>query len=270
MVAGIAGVVAAIVTPLAREAAGLSADLPRIVEDARAGRGPGGELLQRLEVADWLERNQQRIGKTVTGLGPSALGFVRAAATGIVAFLAVLTAAFLMVLHGPRLLDDGLRLLQPATAERLRRVGRECERTITGYVSGNLLISAVCGVLTYAVLRALGVPFPGLLALFVAVADLVPLVGATIGATVATLAAFTQGTETGVVVLVFFVVYQQVENHVLQPLIYARTVQLNALGVLVALLVLTELAGVVGALLAIPAAGIVRALVRDQLAHRRR
>jgi predicted PurR-regulated permease PerM len=121
----------------------------------------------------------------------------------------------------------------------------------------------ICGLLTYVVLLVTGVPFAGLIAVFVAVADLVPLVGATLGAVVAAVAGFVHSTTAGIVVVVFFVIYQQLENHLLQPLIFARTVQLNPLAVLLAILIMTELAGILGALLAIPIGGIIQIIARD-------
>ena len=144
-----------------------------------------------------------------------------------------------------------------------RRVGHDCAKTVTGYITGNLLISLICGLLTYAVLAIMGVPFAGLIALFVGLADLIPLIGATLGAIVGVLAAFTASVTAGIVVLIFFVVYQQLENHLLQPLIFARTVQLNPLTVLLAILIGVELAGILGALLAIPIAGILQIIARD-------
>jgi predicted PurR-regulated permease PerM len=154
-------------------------------------------------------------------------------------------------------------------AERILRVGADCARSVTGYISGNLLISVICGGLTYVVLLVLGIPFAGLIALFVGLADLVPLVGATIGGAVAVIAGFLHSTTAGIVVLVFFVLYQQLENHLLQPLIFARTVKLNPLTVIVAILLGVELLGVLGALLAIPAAGMIQVILRDVWDHRR-
>jgi predicted PurR-regulated permease PerM len=109
----------------------------------------------------------------------------------------------------------------------------------------------------------MGVPFAGLIALFVAIADLIPLVGATLGAVIAAGAGFIHSITAGIVVLVFFVVYQQLENHLLQPLILSRTVKVNPLAVLVSILIGVELAGILGALLAIPVAGMVQIIGRD-------
>ena len=111
-------------------------------------------------------------------------------------------------------------------------------------------------------------PFAGLIALFVALADLIPLVGATLGAVVA-VRRFVHSVPAGIAVVVFFVLYQQLENHLLQPLIFARTVKLNPLAVLVAILLAVELAGILGALLAIPVAGIIQVVLRDVWDHRR-
>src|SRR3954469_1290536 len=168
-----------------------------------------------------------------------------------------------MVLEAPKVVDGLLALFDDRRAERIRRVDHDCAKTITGYITGNLLISMICGSLSYAVLAIMGVPYAGLIALFVGLADLIPLVGATLGAVIATLAAFVQSTTAGIVVIVFFVLYQQLENHLLQPLIFARTVKVNPLTVLIAILIAVELAGILGALLAIPVAGIIQIIARD-------
>jgi predicted PurR-regulated permease PerM len=136
-------------------------------------------------------------------------------------------------------------------------------------LSGNLFISVVCGLLTYVVLLIAGVPFAGLIALFVGVADLVPLVGATIGGVVAVAAAFIHSVPSGIAVLIFVVLYQQLENHLLQPLVFSRTVKLNPLTVIVAILLAVELAGILGALLAIPLASMLQVILRDVWDHRR-
>ena len=102
-----------------------------------------------------------------------------------------------------------------------------------------------------------------------AILDLIPLAGATIAAILVTTVAFLHSPTSGVIVLIFFVVYQQLENHVLQPVVYGRTVQLSPLAVLIAVLIGAELAGVVGALAAIPVAGAVQVILVDWLSHRR-
>ena len=104
-------------------------------------------------------------------------------------------------------------------------------------MTGNLAISLVAGIVSTAVLLALGVPYAFALGLIVAILDLVPLAGATIAAVIVTTVAFLDSTTSGIIVLIFFVLYQQLENHVLQPVVYGRTVQLSPLAVLIAVLI---------------------------------
>jgi predicted PurR-regulated permease PerM len=114
------------------------------------------------------------------------------------------------------------------------------------------------------------VPFAGLIALFVGIADLIPLIGATLGAVVAGVAGFIHSVPAGIAVVVFFIIYQQLENHLLQPIVFARTVKLNPLTVIVAILLATEFAGILGALLAIPTAGIIQVILKDVWRHHRK
>lgn len=266
----ITGLVALFAVPLAREGASFATQLPDVVADARAGRGPIGNLLERTHVLTWVQDNQERISGFVTGLTTPAAGVLRGVATGVAGVITVFVLALLMVLEGPKVVEGTLNLIDdPDSRERVRRVSADCARSITGYISGNLLISVICGALSYAVLAFSGVPFAGLIALFVAVADLIPLIGATIGAVVALIAAAVHSVPALIAVAIFVVLYQQLENHVLQPVILARTVKLNPLAVLVSILVGVELAGILGALLAIPVAGIIQVVLRDVWDHRR-
>jgi predicted PurR-regulated permease PerM len=113
------------------------------------------------------------------------------------------------------------------------------------------------------------VPFALALGLLVAILDLIPLAGATLAAIVVSLVALTESVTTGIIVAAFFIVYQQLENHLLQPLVYGRTVKLSPLIVLISVLVGAEVAGIIGALGAIPIAGTIQIVVLDWLAARR-
>ena len=152
---------------------------------------------------------------------------------------------------------------------RWRAIGRDVYRTVGGYVTGNLLISLIAGTLTTIVLLALGVPFAVALGVIVAILDLIPLAGATIAAILIGTVAFLHSITAGIIVVVFFIVYQQLENHFLQPVIYGRTVQLSPLAVLVAVLIGAELAGILGALGAIPVAGAIQVILIDWQKHRK-
>jgi predicted PurR-regulated permease PerM len=265
----LSAIVTAFVVPLVNEGTKVAGELPGQIAAAKSGRGPIGDLLQRTHVLQWVQNNQDKIKSFASGLTAPAASIVSGVASGLIGLVTVIVLAYLIVLEGPILVDGVVALFAPATGERIRRVGHDCAKSVTGYISGNLLISVICGGLTYVVLLIMGVPFAGLIGLFVGIADLLPLVGATIGGAVAVLAGFLHSGTAGIVVLVFFVVYQQLENHLLQPIIFARTVQLNPLTVIVAILIAAELMGMLGALLAIPVASMIQVILRDIWDHRR-
>ncbi len=264
------GLVTAFAVPLAREGTAFASQLPSIIADAKAGRGALGGFLDRTNALNLIADHQAQIKSYASGLTTPATGVLSGIASTLAGLVTIFVLAYLMVLEGPKVVEGSLNLIDRRdTRLRVRAVGSDCAKSVTGYLSGNLLISVVCGVIHYAALRIMGVPFAGLIALFVAIADLVPLVGATIGGLVALLAAAIHSVPALIVVAIVFVVYQQLENHLLQPLVFARTVNLNPLTVLIAILVAVELAGILGALLAIPLASIIQVIARDLWDHRR-
>ena len=264
------GVITAFALPLAREGTAFATQFPSILADAKAGRGTIGGFLDRTNALQLIQDRQDQIKSYAGGLTTPATGVLSGIATTFAGLVTIFVLAYLMVLEGPKVVASSLSLIDRDDVRgRVRAVGADCAKSVTGYLSGNLLISVICGVIHYVALRVMGVPFAGLIALFVAIADLVPLVGATIGGIVALLAAAIHSIPALIVVAIVFVVYQQLENHLLQPLVFARTVNLNPLTVLVAILVAVELAGILGALLAIPLASIIQVIARDLWDHRR-
>ena len=260
----IAGLATLFAVPLAREGALFVEQFPHLLEEARAGRGVIGRLLNRTGALNYLEENQDTIRAYARGLTAPAARVLRAVATGVAGGVTIFVLTLLMVLQGPMLVSGALSLIaDPRRRQRIHRVGADCAKTITGYISGNLLISVICGGSLYVVLKIMGVRFAGLIAIFVGFADLIPLIGATLGAIVALIAAAFHSIPALIVVVIFLVAYQQLENQLLRPLIMSRTVRLNPLVVIVAILVGVELAGILGALLAIPFAGIIQVIVRD-------
>ncbi|HSO02652.1 MAG TPA: AI-2E family transporter [Gaiellaceae bacterium] len=243
--------------------------VPGYVEDLTAGRGKLGFLEREYQITDRVREALAEGGASgVLGLSDTALAVTRGVVTGVVATVTIAFLTLFMLLEGPKWVERFYGLLPEEKQPRWRAIGEQIYRTIGGYVTGNLTISLIAGIVSTAVLLALDVPFAVALGLLVAILDLIPLAGATIAAVIVTTVAFLDATTTGIIVLVFFVVYQQLENHVLQPVVYGRTVQLSPLAVLIAVLIGAELAGVIGALAAIPVAGAVQVILVDWLAHR--
>ena len=264
----VAGLMTLFITPLVSQGQQLAEDLPAYVEEARAGRGPVGGLVERYDLEERIRERAGDIQEYVSSLGSQTVSILGAVGTAIAALLTIFVMTALMLLDGPRILRNVSNALPDDRRERIAHVAADSARAVTGYMAGNLLISLIAGTLAFIFLLILDVPFAGVLAVLVAVLDLIPLVGATLAAIIVTITAFFTGPVAGIASIIFFVVYQQFENHVLQPVVQSRTVQLSPLVVLVAVIVGVELAGVLGALLAIPVAGIIQVIGRDLWEHR--
>jgi predicted PurR-regulated permease PerM len=261
---------ALLVPPLVDEVDGLADAAPGYAEDITAGRGPLGFLQTDYQIVDRIREATETNGGSILGGGAgTVLDIGRGVVTGIVGFITIVFLTLFMILEGPTWVERGLGLMPPASRPRWRNVGHRIAATVSGYVTGNLLLSVIAGVSSTIMLVIMGVPFALALGLVVAVLDLIPLAGATLAGLLLTTVGLLTSLTAGIVLLVFFVLYQQLENHVLQPLVYGRTVQLSPLVVLIAILIGTEVAGILGALGAIPVAGTLQILLQDWLEHRR-
>jgi predicted PurR-regulated permease PerM len=269
--AAIVGLGALFIPTLVSEVNGFVRDFPNYVRDVTEGRGPLGRLADRYDIVERLQESVQEGGASrVLGLSGTALAVTKSVITMIVALVTIAFMTFFMLLEGPVWMERLYGLLPADSQQRWRNIGQQIYRTVGGYVTGNLFISLIAGVTSTVLLLILDVPYAVALGLLVAILDLIPLAGATIAAIIVTSVAFLDGTVNGFIVLAFFILYQQLENHVLQPLVYGRTVQLSPLVILIAVLIGAKLAGVVGALAAIPVAGTIQVLLLAWLDYRRR
>jgi predicted PurR-regulated permease PerM len=268
--AAIVGLGFLVVPPLVRQVTDFIQAVPDLVDDLVAGRGPLGFLQRDYHIVDRIRTAIEEQGAGgVLGITAPAIAVAQSVFSVIIGVVAIAFLTFFMLLDGPRLVERFYNFLPPSARPRWQRVGTEIYRTVGGYVTGNVLISVIAGLAAMVALFALGSSYSVALAVVVAVLDLIPLAGATLAAVIVSVVVFLElGWVKGVIIVVFFLVYQQLENHILQPVIYGRTVQLSPLVVLVSVLIGAELAGILGALAAIPVAGIVQAVGREFLRYR--
>ena len=258
------------VPKLVSEVNGFAQATPGYVSDLTEGRGRLGFLERKYQVVEKVRAEVEKGGaKRLLGLSGTAFAITKGVLTVIVATVTVVFLTFFMLLEGRAWTERFFALLPEPSQPRWRRVGHDIYRTVGGYVTGNLLISLVAGVSVTLVLLLMGVPYAVALGLLVAVLDLVPLAGATLAGIVVVGVSFLHSVPAGIVLAIFVIVYQQLENHLLQPVVYGRTVQLSPLVVLISILIGAQLAGILGALGAIPVAGSIQVILRDMLAARR-
>ena len=175
----------------------------------------------------------------------------------------VLTVYF--VVDMPRIRTTLYRLVPHSRRPRAILIGDEVFAKVGAYVLGNVLISVITGAATFIWLKAFGVPYPLLLAIFVAVLDLVPIVGSTVAGVVVAAVALTVSLPICIATIVFFVAFRLIEDYLLVPRIIGRVVKVPALITVVAVLIGGALLGIVGALVAIPIAAALQLLTQEVL-----
>jgi len=257
----VGGFVAAAVPPITREAHALSTNYPRYRSEVLHGHGVLGSLVKRLHLTSYLKgkkADQLKVSLEGGVLGAGKILLTLAEATISVV---VLTIYFLIALPSVKKLWLGLVPL--SRRDRARVLTEETFSRVGGFVLGNLLTSIVAGVGTYVWLVAFGIPYPVLLALFVAILDLVPVVGSTVGGIVVSLVALVKGFPVALATGAFYTGYRFFEDYLLTPRVMGHTVRISPGLTIVATLIGATLLGLIGALIAIPCAATVYLLLEE-------
>lgn len=245
--------------------------LPSYIDKAQHGRGWIGHLIRRYHVQSWVQRNSAKITSIATGLGKPALALGKGAASIILMLFGVFTFVVLLLVEAPKMRRGLSTMLEPHRAARYTRIGSAVSRSVSGYILGDLLTSLSAGVVVFVTLLTLGVPYALLFALWVALVDFLPTIGGALAGIPTVLFAFTHSTSAGVVTAIVFLLYTQIENHVLNPLVMSRTVKINPLLVFTSVLIGADIGawlggffgGFVAVLLAVPVAGSLQVIVQE-------
>jgi predicted PurR-regulated permease PerM len=257
--------------PLVNGITNLADKLPSYVANAQHGTGWIGHLVTKYHIQSWVQRNTPKLVSYAQSLSKPALTIGAGALSLLIELATIFILVLLLLLEGPKMRRWILAQMTPARAASVTRVSAEVNQAVAGYMLGNLLTSLIAGVVVFVTLMIVGVPFPFLWGLWVALVDFLPMIGGALAGIPTVLFAFTQGVTAGVSTAIVFIVYTQVENHILNPVIMSRTVKISPLLVLLAVLVGASLGSLVGglfggfvaALLAIPLAGALQVLVRE-------
>lgn len=254
--------------------------VPMLLEQGQALVRAAPDYLDRLQHLRWVQKLDERydvIDKVSAELrqriwmmapGP-VLGVVTDVLRNLAAAVTIAVLTVFFLLFGGDLFDKTLQWVEPSRREHWRTLGHQMHRTVGGYVAGAFLVSLIGGAVTAVSMLLLDVPYFLALGLAMAVLGLIPFVGSFLGAILVTGTTFASaGMKAGFIALGVFLLYQQVEGNLLQPLVQRRTLNMNPLLIALVMLVGTALAGLVGALLALPLAGAVQVLLQDRLARR--
>ena len=237
--------------------------LPGLVHDLTKGRGPLGFLEREYQVVEEVEK-----AISSPGTAAPALGVAKGVATTVVGMVIIAFLTLFMLLEGPEWRQRLLELIPERHQPSVERIGAGVYRSVSGFVTGNLVASFLAGVFATMVLLIAGVPYAIPLGLFTAIIELIPYVGPVVVTILVSLVALSVGPVSALVVFALMFLYHLVEGHSLRPLIYGRALKLSALAVLIAIILGVELAGILGALVAIPVAGSVQVIVSELIGQR--
>ena len=266
------GLAAAFGVPLVNGITHLAERLPSYIASAQHGKCWIGHLAARYHVQSWVQRNAPKLAGYAQSLAMPALTVGRGALSLVVELFTVFVLVLLLLLEGPKMWTWTLGQMTPGRSATVTRIAADVSGKVTGYMFGNLLTSLIAGIVVFVTLLVLGVPFPLLWGLWVALVDFLPMIGGALAGIPTVLFAFlARGLTAGIVTAAVFLVYTQIENHVLNPVVMSKTVRINPLLVFIAVLVGASLGtligglfgGFVAALLAIPTAGALQVLVKE-------
>jgi predicted PurR-regulated permease PerM len=258
----------AVVPPLVRQVTSFATDLPDYVQDL-AENNP--------RIREWVETNdiptklREAVNNVPTIIGSSfgsVLGIAGSVLSALFNALTVLVLTIYFLLSLSRIRAGSMRLVPASRRERVGSLMDPILQKIGGYIAGQVTVALIAGSLSFIFLLIAGVPFPVALALWVTIAALIPLVGATLGAIPAVIVAFFTSFALGIATLIFFLIYQQVENYIIAPRVMTKAVDVSPAAVLLAALIGGSLLGFVGALMAIPAAASLKLIVQEVVVPR--
>ena len=257
--------------PLINGMTHLAANLPGYVSKVEHGKGWMGHLVRRYHIEAWVNKNAPKLVSFAEGLGKPALDLGKGAVSVVAVLVTTFVFVVLLLLEAPKMRTWFLGSISPQRAARYTRLGAEVSGSVSGYMMGDLITSVIAGVVVFITLSVLSVPFAALWGLWVALVDFLPTIGGALAGIPTVLFALTHSLTAGIVTAAVFVAYTQIENHILNPVIMSRTVKVNPLLVLVAVLVGADIGSWIGgvfgafaaALLAIPIAGTLQVIARD-------
>jgi len=257
------------IPPLVDQISKLVSALPSLVDDLTRGHGPLGFLERKYQVVERVRRaTTTQDADGLLGGAASALTAVKGIAATVVGAIIIAFLTFFMLLEGPEWRRRCTELISESNRGVVERIGAGVYRSVGGFVTGNLVASLLAGLVATIIMLVTGVPYAVPLGLFVALIELVPYVGPLVATVVVTAVALTAGTASALVALGLLLAYHAVEGHTLRPLLYGRAVKLSPLAVLVAIILGTDVAGILGALIAIPVAGSIQVIIQELLQRR--
>ena len=251
--------------PIFTQVGVFSDDLPEQVKIFKEGDNLIAHTVDRYNLDEYFIEFGEDVGRHFTEDVNNIFDVLRQVSSAFIAIVVILVMAFMLLLEGPLFMEQIKKLLPKDQAQRWHRLSQAMGTVISGYISGQLLIAVISGLAAMLFMSLLGVDNALALAGIVTLCALVPLIGAILGALIVIIMTLLTDINSALILLVYFVIYQQVENATIQPWIQGQQTNLSVLQVFLAAMIGVQVAGIAGALLAVPVAACLKILVIDYL-----
>lgn len=262
------GFLAAIVPPLSRQTTTFVQSVPQLVRDTQDGTGPIGEFVNRYHLQSQVDTLSDQLSSRVDNISGSAITTVGRVGGGLFATLTVVVLTVMMLVEGPRWRALFEQMVPSRRKDHMLSLAGKMNKVIQGYVNGQVLLAAVASILIVPMLFILNISYPAALMVIVFICGLIPMVGHTIGAIIVTTVALFHSIPAAIIILSYYILYQQIENYVVQPRVQANSTNMSPLLVFIAVILGANFGGLLGALVAIPVMGCLRILLLDYLEQR--
>ncbi len=265
----LAGFIAAIVPPLVKQTGSFIQAAPSLLENIKNQDSGIGRFIREQNLEGQVNKLASQLSDRLGDIGGSAVSTIGTIGSSIFATLTVIVLTVMMIVEGPYWRRIFLQLIPDRHTDRTERLSHDMNKVIRGFVNGQVVLAAIASLLIVPILFIMHVPYPLALMVIVFICGLIPMVGHTIGAIIVTTVALFESPVSAIIVLAYYILYQQIENYAVQPRIQANSTNMSPLLVFIAVLVGANFGGLLGALVAIPVAGCLRILVLDYLEYRK-
>ena len=261
--------IASIIPPLVRQTESFIKAAPHLVSDFRSQDSTTGHIIRKYHLESQVQSFSNQLSERVKHVGGSAFSTVQTIGSSVFSLLTVLVLTFMMLVEGPRWLEFTKEVIPDDRHGLANRLSRDMYKVITGYVNGQVTLAAIAAFLIMPAVLILHISYPVALMVIIFVCGLIPLVGHTIGAVIVTTVALFHSTSAALIILAYYIFYQQLENYLIQPKIQANSTNMSPLLVFMSVVIGISFGGLFGGLFAIPIAGCLRIALLEYLRSRK-
>ncbi|MEK7600063.1 MAG: AI-2E family transporter [Patescibacteria group bacterium] len=259
------GFIASLAPPLVKQTENFVSVAPRLVSDFRSQDSETGRFIREHHLEKQVNTVSTQLSDRLKNVGGSAFSTAQKVGGSVFSLLTILVLTFMMLVEGPRWLRFAREVVPDKHHETSDRLSAEMYKVIKGYINGQVVLAAIAAILIMPVILLLGIDYPVALLVIIFICGLIPMVGHTIGAVIVTIVALFSSLGAAIIILAYYILYQQIENYFVQPKIQANSTNMSPLLVFMSVVVGVSFGGLFGALVAIPVAGCLRIAVLEYL-----